>query len=1632
MKKLLSGMLTLALVAPYCLPAQAAPADSQQSFQPNVTYEVSVTDDERAIIHDEVDKISGDVGDMKVGDGTYDPYSLIGGLATGSDYDSISYGSKAAGSVPSEYPFAVPDTEANNNEHSRKVEKLAWVKELAEELGFPVVVQRQEDKYVYIEIGDPDAPEMVMALSHLDSPTASNNEAQLERWVNAEGETGDPTSYHTPYVKDGWLYGAGVQDDSGPTLATLFAAKALMEAGLPMDRRIRIVMGCYEDSNPGVPTKEDTLKYMDIPYYTSNPSFYDNWCYKSLNREEMPIAAYTSDSRFPVVVGNSKAITPTISMDLSADDGKTFSLISAGANVTLREGDDTLKDIVYGSTSQVASRAVFTLKADSVEENNQAFVNAVTEAATKLGWLPAAEGTTPKVSVEVKDGTIVLETNTDVAMEMPTPQYGKNAVVWGMYLISQGLGDSSELQLKKAADGISDLFFRNCVEGEAYIGSYMGIPQDLLRNPDSGVANLTFALMGGIKGTEELVSFFSDNSLSIPLYIRSMHTNEENYTTAMDATVQAFHDKGFTWQVSRMEEGQYTAYSNPTLYASHDNPLIALQYASYKATMESDPEAFADVSDLLDITYPVGTTGGTLASNYLNKMTAFGAVIPGNERWWHSANERIGVDAIIEMTKLMADGMLEMARYSGPAGAQLMWADIDGLNADRADLDLLDVTIGTYQDASEAVTNSEDMLAATKFDIPMWAERGNSSKTDAQFKSGEVYLSTDDEDFQANTFVLPMRLEFKVEKPESMSQTDWNALAASGFAGFTFHIQKDGQDIPLTVPEGQDASKYFAARVSSSDPDIIYASVNLAITDAAYDGVSTVLADSKTDLYDLNDEWLESNEDPFPERGAVEERGFFLFGDGEKNARFTSPEAIYVTTEKLELVEDTILYTVNSDNQLEYNVVYDAPLASNVAVMDQTEKGIDSLAELKEVMGEADLPKTELTTDPGQRTIGDAVTADLVMNEDGAVVAITVSDVSERPIVGISWKKDTIGSDYQGFAEAYERNGAIAVYLPQVTSAEEARQVLSQIDGIFFTGGEDWNPSLYGETQSPHGSSGWNDARDTSDINLMQQAVEMDVPLLAVCRGEQGFNISRGGGLIQDVPYYLGQQVLNGEIDPERVTGILSGPSETDMAKLMETWDYYSLEEVPDIFKEAVKDTGYTMYDDEGNRLGNPYNKEDGTYADFDEGCEEGHLRVQVDGLIHSGGTKYHELAAGTDNEGVAISKDSKWLYDIVGTDSIDMIATAHHQSANPEKLGDGLTVVARSSDGIIEALEYQDATFALALQWHPERDALGGTAGEELGVDVDLCNAFLRALVTYAGGKEDEPSEGGGSSSGGSSTTITTTTDGNGTVIKVVTDKTTGTITTTMEYKNGVTVKAVENSVGVVTVNVTVPNSVDSATVTIPVKNPTTSTVAKLSKSGQVIRTGVAGKDGITLTLTESTSLTILDNAKIFSDVASGQWYAEAVNFVTSHEIFAGVGNGTFAPNSTMTRAMLWTVLYGLEGQQSAAAGQTWYSNAQDWAMKNGVSDGTNPNGSITREQIAVTLYGYAKAQGIAGTVTGDLSKFQDASSVSSWATEAMAWAVQNGLISGKDNGSLAPQDTATRAELAQIMMQFVTASVK
>lgn len=123
-KKLLSGALTLSMVLSLAVPAMAIEPGENG---PQTEYQVTITPEEREAIHDAVDDLSGYIGDMVVGDGTYDPLTLVGGLATGSSYDSISHGKAAAGSIPTEYPFAVPNTEDNRNEGDRKTAKLAWV-----------------------------------------------------------------------------------------------------------------------------------------------------------------------------------------------------------------------------------------------------------------------------------------------------------------------------------------------------------------------------------------------------------------------------------------------------------------------------------------------------------------------------------------------------------------------------------------------------------------------------------------------------------------------------------------------------------------------------------------------------------------------------------------------------------------------------------------------------------------------------------------------------------------------------------------------------------------------------------------------------------------------------------------------------------------------------------------------------------------------------------------------------------------------------------------------------------------------------------------------------------------------------------------------------------------------------------------------------------------------------------------------------------------------------------------------------------------------------------------------------------------------------------------------------------------
>lgn len=160
------------------------------------------------------------------------------------------------------------------------------------------------------------------------------------------------------------------------------------------------------------------------------------------------------------------------------------------------------------------------------------------------------------------------------------------------------------------------------------------------------------------------------------------------------------------------------------------------------------------------------------------------------------------------------------------------------------------------------------------------------------------------------------------------------------------------------------------------------------------------------------------------------------------------------------------------------------------------------------------------------------------------------------------------------------------------------------------------------------------------------------------------------------------------------------------------------------------------------------------------------------------------------------------------------------------------------------------------------------------------------------------------------------------------------------------------------------------------------------------------------------------------YDDVKPGDWYYSAVEYVTENGLMNGTGNG-FEPNLATSRAMIWTILARMSDVNTASSGE-WYAVAQQWAIANGVSDGTMPNGTITREQLAAMLYRYAVSKGmVKGPATADLSVFADANSVSNYAVEAMQWAVSAGLISGMD-GKLNPQGSATRAQVATMLMRF------
>ena len=235
---------------------------------------------------------------------------------------------------------------------------------------------------------------------------------------------------------------------------------------------------------------------------------------------------------------------------------------------------------------------------------------------------------------------------------------------------------------------------------------------------------------------------------------------------------------------------------------------------------------------------------------------------------------------------------------------------------------------------------------------------------------------------------------------------------------------------------------------------------------------------------------------------------------------------------------------------------------------------------------------------------------------------------------------------------------------------------------------------------------------------------------------------------------------------------------------------------------------------------------------------------------------------------------------------------------------------------------------------------------------------------------------------------------------------------------KAPVEVKATRNSDTAPTVKVELPKGAGETKVEIPVTNVKPGTVAVLvhpDGTEEIIKNSLPTEDGIQLTVNGGATVKIVDNSKDFIDTRN-HWAKDAIDFVSARGLVSGMSGTTYAPDASTTRAQLWTIL-ARQNNANLSGGNTWYEKAQLWSKDKGISDGTNPNGTINRAQMVTMLW---RAMG--QPAAGGAANFNDVPANSYYA-QAVAWAVENGITTGVGGGRFDPNSTCTRAQIAAFL---------
>ena len=238
---------------------------------------------------------------------------------------------------------------------------------------------------------------------------------------------------------------------------------------------------------------------------------------------------------------------------------------------------------------------------------------------------------------------------------------------------------------------------------------------------------------------------------------------------------------------------------------------------------------------------------------------------------------------------------------------------------------------------------------------------------------------------------------------------------------------------------------------------------------------------------------------------------------------------------------------------------------------------------------------------------------------------------------------------------------------------------------------------------------------------------------------------------------------------------------------------------------------------------------------------------------------------------------------------------------------------------------------------------------------------------------------------------------------------------------KAPVEVEATRNSSTAPTVKVELPKGAGETKVEIPVSNVKPGTVAVLvhpDGSEEIVKNSVPTEDGIQLTVDGNATVKIVDNSKGFIDIRD-HWAEDAIDFVSARELVNGVSDTIYAPNASATRAQLWTIL-ARQNDADLSGGANWYEKAQLWSKDKGISDGTNPNGTINRAQMVTMLW-----RAVGQPAAGGAANFNDVPADAYYAG-AVSWAVENGITTGVGGGRFDPAATCTRAQIAAFLARL------